>query len=104
MEGNFTPLFVTDRNKLGVRFLKASKLDLGEVDLSNQDLLKSLVFLFNIEYKEPLDDEFVLLTRGIAGSNGYLKISLIRNKNGNRYIKWISRGESEDSTYIWQSD
>jgi len=92
MEGNFSPLFTTDRNKLGVRFFRGSKVDLGEVDLNNQDNVKSLVFLFNIKFQEPLDDEHILLTRGTPGTNGYIKVSLVRSPNGNRYIKWISRG------------
>ena len=81
--GPHAPVFAADNNLVGVQFGSSASVPLQGLDFNNEnDLIRSLSFLFYINYTEPLPDQYFLLQRGTPGVNGFLGISLVRAGEG----------------------
>lgn len=57
--------------------------------------VQSALFLFEIEYNEPLPDNYVLISRGAKGQSGYLNIYLKKVDNGRLVVI-----DAEDQTLV----
>ena len=105
LEGNYKPLFELDKNLLGVRFYTGSQIMLNEIDFVNNDLIKGFVFYFKMRYHKNLPEDFILVERGFKNENGYIKISLVENDEGNRFVRIVVRGnlETEPEGFVYDS-
>ena len=94
----FTPLFLKDKNKIGIQIYSNSLISLEEIDTKNSsDFIKSISFLFNFKFEEDLPINFPLLIRGKPNQNGYLKISLDIFESG-RILSMTLIGKNEKLT------
>lgn len=99
--GKYDTLNTNDKSTFGVRMYSGSSLNLNSIDFNNiNDLIKSFVFYFQFSYSESLVDDFVLLSRGTADSDGYMKISLLKVSTGRVASMSITGGTQ---TLTWQS-
>lgn len=105
LEGNYQPLFEIDKNRLGVRFKSGSKILLNEIDFLNNDLIKGFVFYFKMKYKKNLPSDLFLVERGFKNENGYIKISLVKNDEGNRFIRIVVKGHKKNGpeSFVYDS-
>ena len=102
VSGANTAVYSSNRNKVGVIFKEGSKIDLQRLDFSNSEGTRSMAFYLQFEYAETLPDEFYIFRRGMANTNGYLAISLIRGEGDKRRLRLFARGEVNNVN--WKSD
>ncbi len=105
IEGGYQPLFMDDKNKIGVKFYPNSKINLEGVDFLNNDAIKSMIFYFKLSFEEDLPEEFILAQRGLPGENGFIRISLEKQEGG-RSVKIATKGRDGNTseTFTWNSD
>ncbi len=71
IEKNFKPLFELDQEKVGVRFYSNSNVPLQNIDLLNEDdISRTVLFFFNLDFSEDMPDSMPLLKRGNPSENG----------------------------------
>lgn len=81
--GNYQPLKEIDSTQSGVKFNDQSYLNIDNVSFSQGNSpVQSALFMFEIEYQEPLPDNYMLIQRGQQGQPGFLAISLKKEGNG----------------------
>lgn len=102
VSGVNTAVFSSNRNKVGVSFKEGSKIDLQRLDFSNSEGTRSMAFYMQFEYAETLPDEYYIFRRGVANTNGYVAISLIRSEGDKRRLRLFAKGEV--SSVSWKSD
>lgn len=90
--GSYTPVYSLDNNLVGVRFSPTASVPLSNLDFNNDSsLIKTMTFMFNLNYTEPLQDPFYLIQKGVPNSNGYFALSLVKAGNG-RSLKMDAYG------------
>ena len=75
VQGGYSPLFLTNRNAVGVKFASDAGVALTGLNFANADrFIKSYTFFFSFQYAEPLPDPFVLISGG--STEGAIEFSL----------------------------
>lgn len=83
VRGDYSPLFLSDPNRVGVDFASSAGVDLSGFGFANQDaLIRPLGFFFNVNFTSGLPDVVYLLQKGVPGSPNFLGISLVKAGNG----------------------
>lgn len=59
---------------------------------SSKAPVKGALFFFDFNFSENLGDDFVLLTRGNPGQNGFMQIYLIKDGEGRR-VRVVLQGD-----------
>ena len=58
-------MFLEDKNKIGTRFYSNSNINLGNISFRNEnENIRTMAYLFHLNYEEDLPDKMSLLTRG----------------------------------------
>lgn len=99
--GDFTPIYLTDKSLLGVKFNSGSSFSYPDFQYRSSPFVSSHPFLFDFNYKEPLPDEFTLLEKGTPGQSGYLVFKLVKVQDDKRSLLIQARSANKD--FKWQS-
>ena len=98
LNGNYDYLYNSDRNKIGISFKNGASVNFGEINFNNTELIKSFAFYFQFKYTESLPENYVLLSRGTKGKNGYIGI-YFQKVNNHRVVVINVNGSKNELTW-----
>ena len=102
LNGNYDYLYNSDRNKNGIKFKNGAGVNFGEINFNNTELIKSFAFYFQFKYSESLPENYILLSRGTKGQNGYIGISF-QKLNNHRLVVINIKGSKDELTWKGQT-
>ena len=102
IEGEFRNASADKFEETGAFMKPNSMINLGAVDfLNSASPIKTYNFFFKVLYSEDLPEDVILFTRGTESESGFMRVSLVKRKNG-RVV--LLEAQGDDQKISWEAD
>lgn len=99
LQGNFKPIYQSDKNLTGITFHSGSSFTMGPSEFRGSPFVSSHIFFFEFTFKEPLPEKFPLLFKNEKDAIGFLGFYMVKSKgltsNGKRVLLIEARGSNK---------